>query len=103
VFEVPEKPYQKEVVDSLKPDDDLVGYPPPSANAALCGGILSTAAKARGAPGVVLEGITRDEPQVAGMAFPAFASGISPLDVKGRLGVFVYRCTIECGGCSRGA
>lgn len=32
------------------------------------------------------------------MAFPVFASGISPLDAKGRLRVFAYRCAIECGG-----
>jgi 4-hydroxy-4-methyl-2-oxoglutarate aldolase len=27
-----------------------------------------------------------------------FASGTSPLDAKGRLRVFAYRCAIECGG-----
>ena len=32
------------------------------------------------------------------MAFPVFAHGISPLDSKGRLRVFAYRCAIECGG-----
>jgi regulator of RNase E activity RraA len=100
VFEVPEKPYlmEMEVVDSLKPDDVLVGYAPPSAKAALWGGLLSTAAQARGARGVVLEGMTRDVKQIARMAFPVFASGISPLDAKGRLRVFAYRCAIECGG-----
>src|SRR5918995_536175 len=56
VFEVPEKPYQMEieVVDSLRPDDVLVAYAPASAKAALWGGILSTAAKARGARVVVI-------------------------------------------------
>jgi regulator of RNase E activity RraA len=100
VFELPEKPYQMEmdVVDSLKPDDVLVDYAPPSVKAALWGSLLSTAAKARGARGVVIEGMTRDVTQIARMAFPMFAGGISPLDAKGRLRVFAYRCGIECGG-----
>jgi len=100
VFEIPEKPYQMEieVVDSLKPDDVLVAYAPTTTKAALWGGLLSTAAKARGARGVVIEGMTRDGKQITEMAFPVFASGLSPLDAKGRLRVFAYRCAIECGG-----
>jgi regulator of RNase E activity RraA len=100
VFEVPEKPHQMEieVVDSLKPDDVLVAYAPATTKAALWGGILSTAAKARGARGVVIEGMTRDVKQITSMTFPVFASGASPLDSNGRLRVFAYRCAIECGG-----
>jgi 4-hydroxy-4-methyl-2-oxoglutarate aldolase len=100
VFEVPEKPYQMEieVVDSLRADDVLVAYAPATAKSALWGGILSTAARARGARGVVVEGMTRDVKQITDMAFPVFASGVSPLDAKGRLRVFAYRCAIECGG-----
>jgi 4-hydroxy-4-methyl-2-oxoglutarate aldolase len=100
VFEVPEKPHQMEieVVDSLKADDVLVAYAPATAKAALWGGLLSTAAKARGTRGVVIEGMTRDVKQITSMTFPVFASGISPLDSNGRLRVFAYRCAIECGG-----
>jgi 4-hydroxy-4-methyl-2-oxoglutarate aldolase len=100
VFEVPENPYhmEMEVVDSLKPDDVLVGRAPLSTKAALWGGLLSIAAKAQGARGAVLEGMTRDVTQIARMAFPVFASGILPLDAKGRLHVFAYCCAIKCGG-----
>jgi 4-hydroxy-4-methyl-2-oxoglutarate aldolase len=100
VFEIPEKPYQMEieVVDSLKSDDVLVAYAPITAKAALWGSILSIAAKARGARGVVIEGMTRDVKQITSMTFPVFATGVSPLDAKGRLRVFAYRCAIECGG-----
>jgi 4-hydroxy-4-methyl-2-oxoglutarate aldolase len=100
VFEIPDKPYQMEmeVVDSLKPDDVLVAYAPATTKAALWGGLLSTAAKARGARGVVIEGMTRDVKQIASMTFPVFSSGTSPLDSNGRLRVFAYRCAIECGG-----
>src|SRR3712207_6567599 len=89
---------EMEVVDSLRPDDVLVAYAPTTTKAALWGGLLSTAAKARGARGVVIEGMTRDVKHITTMAFPVFASGISPLDAKGRLRVFAYRCAIECGG-----
>jgi len=100
VFEVPEKPYlmEMEVVDGLKPDDVLVAYAPGTAKAAVWGELLSTAAKARGARGAVLEGMTRDVQQIKAVPFPVFASGISPLDSRGRLRVFAYRCAIECGG-----
>jgi regulator of RNase E activity RraA len=46
----------------------------------------------------VIEGMTRDVKQITSMTFPVFASGVSPLDAKGRARVFAYRCTIECGG-----
>jgi regulator of RNase E activity RraA len=100
VFEIPDKPYQMEmeVVDGLRPDDVLVAYAPASAKAALWGGLLSTAARARGARGAVIEGMTRDVKQITSMAFPVFVSGISPVDAKGRVRVYAYRCAIECGG-----
>lgn len=100
VFEIPDKPYQMEieVVDSLRPDDVLVAYAPATAKAALWGGLLSTAARARGARGAVIDGMTRDVKQITGMAFPVFVTGVSPLDAKGRLRVYAYRCAIECGG-----
>lgn len=100
VFEMPEKPSQMEieVVDSLKPDDVLVAYAPATTKAALWGGLLATAAKARGARGAVMEGLTRDIKAITAMTFPVFATGISPLASKGRLRVFAYRCAIECGG-----
>jgi 4-hydroxy-4-methyl-2-oxoglutarate aldolase len=100
VFEIPEKAYQMEmeVVDSLKPDDVLVAYAPTTSKAALWGGLLSTAARARGARGVVIEGMTRDVKRIREMTFPVFASGFSPHDFNGRLRVFAYRCAIECGG-----
>lgn len=100
VFEVPEKPYQREieVVDSLKANDVLVGYAPVTAKAALGGSILSTAAKAREARGIVIESMTRDVKQITNMTFPVFTTGVSPLDAKSRRRVFAYRCAIECGG-----
>lgn len=100
VFEIPDKPYQMEieVVDSLRPDDVLVAYAPVTAKAALWGGLLSTAARARGARGAVIDGMTRDVKQITGMAFPVFVTGVSPLDARGRLRAYAYRCAIECGG-----
>jgi len=69
-----------------------------TAKAVLWGSILSTAAKARGARGIVIESITRDVKQITNMTFPVFTTGVSPLDAKSRLRVFAYRCAIECGG-----
>ncbi len=100
VFEIPDKPdkMEIEVVDSLRPDDVLVAYAPATAKAALWGGLLSMAARARGARGAVIDGMTRDVKQITGMAFPVFVTGVSPLDAKGRLRAYAYRCAIECGG-----
>src|SRR5262249_15998883 len=52
---------------------------------ALWGELLSTACRARGAVGAVIDGLTRDTTRILALDFPVFAAGFSPLDSKGRV------------------
>src|SRR5262249_29659291 len=66
---------------------------------ALWGELLSTASRARGAVGAVIEGLTRDANRILAMDFPVFATGFSPLDSKGRLDGISHGQPIRIGDC----
>ncbi len=97
VFEAPQKPfgYLTEALDQLKPNEIYVATG--AHNSALWGELLTTAAKARGAAGAVLDGYTRDTPQVIGLNFPVFARACWAQDSSVRTYVCDFRCTIEIG------
>ncbi len=100
VYEVPEKPYQQEIaaVDNLKQDDVLICSTNGSTRICFWGELLSTAARARGARGAVIEGFIRDARKIMEMQFPIFTTGISPVDSNGRGEVVAYNVPIKCGG-----
>jgi 4-hydroxy-4-methyl-2-oxoglutarate aldolase len=49
------------------------------------GGLLSTAALARGVAGVVVDGLVRDADEARYLAFPVFARGATPRTARGRI------------------
>lgn len=100
VYEIPDEPYQQEIaaVDSLKQDDVLVCSTNGSTRICFWGELLSTAARARGARGAVIEGFIRDVRKIMQMQFPIFTTGITPVDSNGRGEVVAYNVPIECGG-----
>ena len=100
VYEIPDEPYQQEIaaVDSLKQDDVLVCSTEGSTRICFWGELLSTAARARGARGAVIEGFIRDVRKIMQMQFPIFTTGITPVDSNGRGEVVAYNVPIECGG-----
>src|SRR5262249_32812365 len=81
------QPYavELECIDSLRPGDVLVAATNDDRGSALWGELLSTAARAHGAVGAVLDGMTRDAAKILAMGFPVFATGYCPLDSRGRL------------------
>lgn len=93
-------PYELEIalVDDLKPDDVAVLACPPGNRVAPWGELLSTAARARGAAGMVTDGLVRDVKLIREMRFPAFSGGIGPLDSKGRGMIMKIEVPVECGG-----
>lgn len=97
VFEEPKKPfgYLTEALDQLKPNEIYVATG--AHNSALWGELLTTTAKVRGAAGAVLDGYTRDTPQVIGLNFPVFARACWAQDSSIRTYVCDFRCTIEIG------
>jgi 4-hydroxy-4-methyl-2-oxoglutarate aldolase len=62
------------------------------------GELLSTAARARGARGAVIDGLVRDVKKIEALGFPVFAAGIKPVDSKGRGIVVDYNRPVLCGG-----
>ena len=82
-------------VDALEPDEVMVVS---RSLGSLWGELMATASRYRGARGVVLDGYTRDVPQLVEMAFPTFCTGISPADSLGRVEITASGIPIECGG-----
>jgi 4-hydroxy-4-methyl-2-oxoglutarate aldolase len=100
VYELKPDPYRLEIeaVDTLKPGDVLVAATGPSTRTCFWGELLSTAAQRRGARGAVIDGYVRDVRRIRAMAFPVFATGMSPVDSAGRSQVVEYGGTVACGG-----
>lgn len=99
IYHVPEDPYAVEIeaVDSLQPGEVAVVGTQRSVRNAPWGELLSTAAKARGARGAVVDGLVRDIAKIESISFPVFAAGIKPVDSMGRGIVTAYNVPVECG------
>jgi len=100
VYKFIDDPYGPEIdaVDSLKPNDVMVVCTQRSTRTCFWGELLSTAARARGARGIVIDGTTRDVAQIIKMKFPTFATGIYMVDSAGRSIVIDHNCPVDCGG-----
>jgi regulator of RNase E activity RraA len=99
VYHIPADPYGMEIaaVDSLLPGEVAVVGTAKSTRNAPWGELLSTAARARGARGAVVDGLVRDVKLIEQLGFPVFAAGIKPLDSMGRGIVKEYNVPVECG------
>jgi regulator of RNase E activity RraA len=95
-----ENPYELEIrlIDDLKPDEVAVFSCGASGRIAPWGELLSTACRARGAAGCVMDGLVRDVRAIRAMKFPVFHGGIGPLDSKGRGKVMAIDLPVEVGG-----
>lgn len=102
VVDVPagHNPYALEIelVDSLQEGEVAVMACGGSSQIAPWGGLLSTAAKVRGAAGCVTDGFVRDIKTIRELGFPVFHAGIAPLDSKGRGEIVAIDQTVRCGG-----
>jgi 4-hydroxy-4-methyl-2-oxoglutarate aldolase len=99
IYHIPDEPYRIEIeaVDSLLPGEVAVIGTGQSTRNAPWGELLSTAAKARGARGAVVDGLVRDVGKIEELGFPVFAAGIKPVDSMGRGIVTAYNLPVECG------
>lgn len=100
VNRMPDKPYAKliEVLDEIKPGEIFVASLNGSTRSAFFGELLSTATRARGGRGAVIDGLSRDSRKIIEMGFPLFSRGYRPTDSLGRNEVMEYDVVIECGG-----
>jgi regulator of RNase E activity RraA len=86
-----------EALDDLQPNEIYV-VTGASPTYALFGELMSTAAKQRGAAGVVCDGFIRDTLGIRQLGFAIFARGCYAQDQRGRGIVQDYRVPIEIGG-----
>ena len=100
VYHVSENPYVMEIeaVDSLLPGEVAGVATGDSKRNAPWGELLSTAAQSRGARGAVIDGLVRDVKKIQALGFPVFATGIKPVDSRGRGLVVNYNIPVECRG-----
>src|SRR4051794_38717299 len=96
-------PYALEMhlIDDLKPGEVAVlACGGPTDWIAPWGELLSTAARARGAAGCVMDGLVRDVARIRAMRFPVFHGGIGPLDTRNRAEMVEKDVTIDIAGAS---
>jgi regulator of RNase E activity RraA len=100
LYHVPEDTYAKEIeaVDSILTGEVVVVSTSSSKRNAPWGELLSTAARMRGARGAVVDGLVRDVKKIEELGFPVFASGIKPVDSRGRGIVIDCNVRVDCGG-----
>lgn len=96
----PHDPYGEAIdfLDELKPMDMAVIATGGSIQSAFWGELFSTAAKSRGARGMVTDGSLRDSEEIKKTEFNVFGCGTLPLDYKGRCRVSNKGQAITCGG-----
>jgi 4-hydroxy-4-methyl-2-oxoglutarate aldolase len=96
----PERPYATllEAMDCLDAGQVWVVAAGSEPRSAIFGGLLATAARARGAIGCVIDGAVRDTHELRRLAFPTFATGCSPADSYGRDEVVEHGGPVRCGG-----
>ena len=96
----PEDSYDSEIraMDSILPGEVVVVATGKSRRNAPWGELLSTAALARGARGAVIDGLVRDVKKIEQLGFGVFATGIKPVDSRGRGVVVEWNVPVECGG-----
>jgi 4-hydroxy-4-methyl-2-oxoglutarate aldolase len=87
-----------EAMDSLQPGEVYVAALGDAPPCALWGELFSTAARARGAAGAVIDGPIRDAAKIISLQFPVFNAGICASDAAGRAEAIAHNVPIVCGG-----
>ena len=85
-------------LDRLHPEDVAVIATNESERSAFWGELFTTAAKSRGAHGMVTDGPLRDTREIEKIGFNVFGHGTLPFDFKGRCRVSRVNQAVVCGG-----
>ncbi|MDA1257807.1 MAG: RraA family protein [Chloroflexi bacterium] len=96
----PDNPFKLTIatMDGLNPGDVVVRACGTAKTGVTWGELLTTAAMARGAVGLVTDGLIRDVRLIREVGFPVFTGGISPVDGGGRHEMVAADVDVECGG-----
>lgn len=96
---LPTRPYQKELeaLDTIQLHDVIVLRSSDDFESGVWGELLSSAARAKGAAGAIVDGLTRDAAAICRNRFSVFAQGTSLYDSYGRSEVMAYDVPVRCG------
>lgn len=100
VFSIPKEPYklQMKAIDSVRPGEVFVVSTGAPKEAAFWGELLSTACRARGGRGAIVDGLNRDTAKIKEMKFPLVSRGQVPTDSKGRVDLIAFQQPIGIDG-----
>ena len=87
-----------EMIEAAKPGEVGVIVMEGSLDVAGIGGLMATAAKARGMAGVIVDGSVRDIPEIRGLGLPVYARGASPATAVSRYAAVAYDVEVTCAG-----
>ena len=87
-----------EMIDAADPGDVGVIVMEGSLDVAAIGGLMGTAAKARGMAGMVLDGAVRDIAELRALELPVYARSASPATAVGRYASVSKQVPVECAG-----
>jgi regulator of RNase E activity RraA len=87
-----------EMIDEANPGEVGVIVFEDGKDIAALGGLMATAAKARGMAGMVLDGAIRDIDEVRRLGLPVFARSASPANAVSRYASVAKNIPVECAG-----
>jgi len=87
-----------EMIEAANPGDVGVIVMENGLDVAAIGGLMGTAAKARGMAGMVLDGGVRDIAELRALDLPVFARSVTPATAVGRYASVAKDIPVECGG-----
>jgi len=86
------------MIDNAKPGEVGVLVIENGLDVAGLGGLMGTAAKARGMAGIVIDGGIRDIPEVRALGLPVYARSVVPSSSVGRYATVAGNIPVTCGG-----
>ncbi len=87
-----------EMIDSSKPGEVGVIVMEDGLDVAAIGGLMGTAAKARGMAGIVIDGGVRDVAELRALGLPVYSSSITPATAVSRWASVASDIPVQCGG-----
>lgn len=87
-----------EMIDGAKPGEVGVIVMEGTLDVAAIGGLMGTAAKARGMSGMVLDGAVRDIAELRALGLPVYARSASPATAVGRYASVAKQVEVQCAG-----
>lgn len=86
------------MIDNSKPGEVGVIVIENGLDVAGLGGLMGTAAKARGMAGIVIDGGVRDVPEVRALGLPVYARSVVPSSSVGRYATVANGVPVKCAG-----